>query len=151
MLNAVGFAHAYSGGLFDDALAVGHGMELRLQRPTLDWEGGVTGQPVLEGYGTHALKELVEAACGEAPQFEQYALGKARPYVCSGKACHIRFKEHAPVFGRDRIHSHMSQFVAERAFQPKETGRAEPYLRAGVFLDHSESPSEPFFLSFCFY
>ena len=137
MREPVGGAEPDGGGLFYDALAVGHGVELGLQRPALDGEGGVPGQPVLERYGAHALEELVKAAGGEGAELEQYALCKARPYVCAGEARGVRFKEHAPVFGRDRIHSNVSELVAERAFQPKETGRAEPHPRAGVLLDHS--------------
>ena len=145
---AVGRAHAHGGGLFYYALAVRHRVQRGFKRPALDREGRVPGQPVFEGYGLHALEELFKAAGGEEPQFEQYALSKAGADVCPRQACRVSFKEHAPILGRDIFHSHVSQLVAERAFQPKETGRAEPHPRAGIRLDHTQSPSEEFYCLF---
>ena len=130
-------------GFFHDLLAVRHGVERALERPALDGERAVCGDEVFPRQGAHALKELIKAARREPAEDDQNTLGKARADVRAGNGALVAGEVYAPVFRRDVFHIHMAQLVAERAFQPEQTWRAESELHivsSGIFLSERYYP-----------
>ena len=122
---AVDAPEPFDNGFLHDLLAVRHGVERALQRPALDGERAVRGDEVLPRQGAYALEELVEAVRREPAEDNQNALGKARADVCARNGALVAGEVYAPVFRRDVFHIHMAQLIAERAFQPEQTRRAE--------------------------
>ena len=116
-------------GFFDDLLAVGHGVQRRLQTVALDGEGRVRGQVLRPRQGLHALEERVKRRGGEAAQLEQHALAEAAAEV-HARDVRVRARAaHAAVFGHDAAQAHVAQLVAERALEPEQARHAQFVLR----------------------
>ena len=128
---------AHGGGLFDDALAVNHGVQRAVHRPSLDGEGRAGGYPALQRQGLHALEQLVEAAGGEGAELEQYAFGKAGAYVSARQAALVRDEAHAAVRRRNVHHSQPPQLGGEGALHAEKAGGSKRKLHPhpSVYID----------------
>ena len=116
-------------GFFDDLLAVGHGVQRRLQTVALDGEGCVRRQIVRPRQRLDALKERVERRRGEAAQLEQHALTEAAADVHARDVRVRAGAAHAAVFGHNIAQPHMAQLIAERALKPEQARHAQFVVR----------------------
>ena len=116
-------------GFFDDLLAVGHGVQRRLQTVALDGEGRVCRQIVRPRQRLDALEERVERRRGEAAQLEQHALAEAAADVHARDVRVRAGAAHAAVFGHNIAQAHMAQLIAERALEPEQARHAQFVVR----------------------
>ena len=76
-------------------------------------------------------------AVDSATQEAAAALGKAGTYIGPRQPGHVCFKKYAPVFRRDVFHSHVPQFIAQRALQPEQAACGQFYLPGSGPVGHA--------------
>ena len=113
------------GGLFHDALAVGHGVQLAVQAVSLDGKLTVLGNHIFQRQGLDALIQLFEGAGGEAAQQNHNPLTHAQPQVGLGHGIVAAGEEGTAVFHPYIVQLHPSQLIAHQTFQTEQAGNGK--------------------------
>ena len=111
--------------LLDDALAVGHAVELARQAVTLHREGPVRGDPLLQGRTFHALEKVLKAVHLELGQAEHDPLAHAAVEVGPGDVLGGAPEIHPPVHHLHLVHAEAAQLLAHQSLQPEQAGNAQ--------------------------
>ena len=155
---AVFLAQPRDGGLLDDGLTVGNGVQLAVQTVALDGERAVLRDKALERHGLHALEQVLKAVRVEFGQQNHHALAHAAAEVGLRHSGEIAFKKNAPVLDPDVLQIQPPQFVADQTLQPKQARHAESHRIHSFLSKHSivslsiRNPganSKPYLLRFC--
>ena len=155
---AVFLAQPRDGGLLDDGLTVGNGVQLAVQAVALDRERTVLRNEALERHGLHALEQVLKAVRVKLGQQNHHALTHAAAEVGLRHGGEIAFKKNAPVLDPDVLQIQPPQFVADQTLQPKQARHAESHRIHSFLSKHSivslsiRNPganSKPYLLRFC--
>ena len=109
-------------GLFDDALAVGYRMQLRMDGEALHGEGLLVTDIVLPGQGLDIFKQLVKALGRKISHAQQHALAAAQHNIGTGAGALVAGEQHAAVFGLHLFKTLELQFVGHQAFHAHQAG-----------------------------
>ena len=122
LLDAVVRPQALHHGLFDDALAGGHGVQLAGDGVALHREGGVLRQEFLPRDGADALKQLLEAPRRELPQQGDDPRAAAQVDVQPGTVRPAAPAEDAAVLRPHVLQAQTLHLVGHQLFQPQQAG-----------------------------
>ena len=117
---AVVRAEMVDGGLFDDGLAVRHGVQLRIKAVALDGERALARDEALERNGLHALIQLLKRPRREARQQDHDPLAHAQPDIRARQLGRAAREKHAAILDAHILHVHSPQLVAHEALKAKQ-------------------------------
>ena len=129
--------------LFDDLLAVRHGVQGAVQTVALHGESPVFRDIPLPGDGLDPLEQLVEGAGGEAAHDQQHPFPEPGTDVGPGQARFIGIEIDPAVFRADIGHVHMAQLIAHQSLQPEQAGNTKFKIQfsSSLLLENLGKPS----------
>ncbi len=114
--------------LFDDGLAVGNAVQLRLYRFSLNRELSIFRNPVLPRQSLGALEKFVKAPGCKFSQQQLHSVGRTQPEIDPWNGSQVGGKKHPAVFHLQVGIAQVPQFPGHHCLQAKGGSGDEPYF-----------------------